>query len=244
MRAAIRWISFVLVVVGSAAGVSGFFSSKLVVCTLDDTRSCPADLEPLIQKLSNRSLFLTDFQAEARALTQTTVYSFVELEKRLPNQLHLTLSQATPEYRMRYLDQELLLSATGAVFNPEIAVAGDDLVVITVLDESPLTEDGSLKAEYHESLSDIVTQLRASEIYPSEIIWVSPQEIRVVMSDQTVALFDQTAIKEAVQKLHAILTSEEFQTMLKQSEADLETPSPPAIELDLRMKLPVLRTSQ
>jgi hypothetical protein len=231
----LRWLSFLLILIGSVAGVSQVFSVKQLHCALVEKESCPPELTARLQQLMNRSLFATDFQAEAQAATAQTVYEFTKIEKRLPNQLTLTFQQAAPLYRLRHQNSEHTVSESGSLFFSATDEKAAPLL-ITIAGESPFTPEGSVSSELQRPLGELAKNLSQASITPREVLWISPQEIRLVLSENTTALLDHTNPAGAVQQLAIILKSEEYQAAVADAEGK--------IEVDLRFKLPVLRRAQ
>lgn len=233
----LRWISLSLLVLGCVAGISGFFSSKQVLCTLEEERGCPAELDQLILTLTNRSLFLTDFQTEISAYTRESSFSLARLEKQLPNQLHLIFRQDPAVYYVIYQENMYAVAESGFVLN-----SGQDLskpptgITVRVLQSSEELGKGVIPAAFHQPLLLLAQNIGRANLQPSEVVWISSQEIRLTFADATFGLIDASSPDTAIFSLKRILESNEFQLARKESEG--------SIEIDLRLKLPVLRRVQ
>lgn len=217
-------------------GTWQLFTIRHVSCTFPSGAACPDDLQQhLVSSFSGQYLFFNTVTDQlAQDPFASDPYQPVAIRRYLPNHLAFTFKPEPALYRFELPEaddstQQLLVTNNGTVLrSSEVST----LPVVQWNGEALMTDDEkSIITAVHSPLQRIVSTLVSRQIEFERIIWNSPDEIIIALPNGRRALLDSTDPETSVLELEAI-----------QDAPELDELEAPIREIDLRFRLPVLRT--
>lgn len=209
--------------------------TKSVECYLDSNASCPAELTSLLeQDIINRSFFFTDYEnIVARAPLASLPFTLSSFKRNLPDKLTLTFKNEPLLYKLVMEDgSSLLIGTEGTIINN--ATDNNELTQVLVYEDAATIFSGNkVTSKLQKPISAIVESLHAQGVSVESVSYQNSQDIRLKLSSSQVAILDDTDPESAIKKLKLILSAPEVTAI-----------DEPIDEIDLRFKMPVLRTSK
>jgi hypothetical protein len=230
---------FILTLIGISIIIFTFsawlFRVKSFTCQLQNDERCPAGLDEQLTVVFGRSLFFTDFNSLLANLNLSgQSFTVTKLRKRLPSSLELILLPEPFFYILRNAnsDEKIAVTAAGMISNSPVIDEQLELVEVYLKDSiwQEIVDNNQVES-FHQPLSVLLTSLKNNELYFSKIEWQDPSEIRVFTKDKIVIIFDNSLSSTQIKQAKELLSSSELSTL------DMEP-----TELDMRFRLPVLRT--
>ncbi len=225
-------ISVVFLIVGSAAFVQNIFSVQTIICSLDTGSECPSSLTTSLEPLKNEPMFFSQLPQTIMYATDTGGYTLKSLHKKLPNTVIVQFIQAKPLYQLRLGENRYTADVQGFL---QLST-GAPGILVTFAEDTPLQTANQLDQTVHTVLYTMVQESSVAELPLTGIYWKSNQEIELTLEGNRMALLDNTDTAVKIQTLAQVLKSDEF----TQATQNLETP----YSIDMRFRLPVLRTGQ
>ncbi len=206
------------------------FKIKQVNCQLNSL-SCPAPLEDALADFQGKSLFFDNIEQRVQALN-LELYQLESVNKSLPHTLNLVFLPKKNSYLLLKDQTQLLVVAENGVALdqevtqklPEIKIEGWPNEVINGHQVDPVL---------HQTISQLILELELHQIPTSNITVFQPTFITIELPENRIALIESEQIKTQIKRLAAIL-----------QEYDFNSSDTPIKEIDVRFKLPVLRTTR
>ena len=220
-----------VLILGIVGGVAQLFQVTDITCTTTDNQSCPTSVQASLNSAIGKSFFFTNFERDFSASdAETQPYTIQSINKILPGTLVVMVQLETPAYLLITKDGQYSISQSGSV------IAADShpqsLATITIQSEIPIIADGKLPDKYHSVISSILEEILRQEMVVATITWVDDQTLYVDLQNGPRVVLESQTAGQRVQHLPVILQSTEVKSL------------PQLAEIDLRFKLPVLRTRQ
>jgi hypothetical protein len=232
-----RYILIVLLALASVSAtlmVTLLFRVKEVECSLSSGSRCPDELTQSSATLKNRSLFFSDFQTliEQPGFNDHH-YKLANLSKRLPSTLIIELQPLETAYliALRGSDRLVAVSESGVIHTDP--VESDSAVVEVEKNTWEQIIEKDSAEELHSTIMRLLDSLYKNEFFYDTITWINHDEIRVKIAGGVEVIFDSSLSELTVYQTKSLLNSKEF--------AELEVKP---VEVDMRFRLPVLRTSR
>ncbi len=218
-----------------------FFRVRVIQCVTTTQQTCPDSFMQALTPFEGQSLFLIQpMTITQSAELQSSGYQVVAYQKKLPNQLFLTVRSEKPLFTVQSGSENQTISEYGRV----IQAPSDQVLPLIIIDDGTATTDavpdqksiqnGSLVEPYQTPVIQIISEFKDHpSLKISTLIWKSPQEIEIKLDNNIRVLVDTSSYGHAARKTTAILASEKVQSEVESIQ-----------EIDLRLDLPVLRTSQ
>lgn len=227
-------LAFVCLVV-LLLSLTPMIQTKSVECYLDSNVSCPAELTSLLeQSIINRSFFFSDYEnIIAREPMASLPFTLSSYKRKLPDKLTLIFKNEPLLYKLVTKDgSSLLVGTEGTIINNTT----DNIELTQVLvyeDMLNILNGNKVAPKLQKSLAAVIESLHAEGVNVKEVSYQNPQDIRLKLNSSQVAILDDTDPEGAIKKLKLILSAPEITAI-----------DEPIEEIDLRFKMPVLRTSK
>lgn len=208
------------------------FPVKKIDCKLTSGKDCPQEFSDALKSLQNKPLIPTNFDDSVTKLNIPAGYILDSVSKKLPSKLILTFvaeplllqisCQDCDQHKSIGVYRHILDSNDLKSEFPNFFVHADNQEVF---------DNSGLKPEYFDSLKELTESLYKLRIVFQNGEWISEDEIKVSLDNNLTAIFSANQIASQVVALDLIIKSD----AIKQTDAEIE-------EIDLRYKMPVLRT--
>lgn len=221
------FVAYLILVAGKM-----LFSVRDINCKLSNDAACPEHLLAELEVLKNKPIFFTDYKSilsKENALSQP--YSITQVTKTLPSTLNIIFTAEDSLFIIEQSSQSYLISSSGKVFpNDQIQ---SEQAIVKVITDNTLVENNQIDSGTFHTISTILTTGDELDLPIQSITWVDKSTIKLNMKEITeVAIIDSESPRLELQKLTNILSSKEYQTLPETKQ-----------ELDLRFRMPVLRTT-
>jgi hypothetical protein len=210
------------------------FRINKIVCTLEDGRQCPNNLQRQLDNMIGTAVFFTKYEALLVAEPfASEPYTLVSHNKILPDTLSVVFRPEPLLYGLK-LDNgnTYYVGEKGSLMN----ISGNpdtNSIHATGPEEQFLTDHNTINPHFHSLFATTLSALAKHQFELSEISWQSPTEIKLKLRNAPDAIMDESNPALAVEKLALLLNSKN----LEELEGQISV-------IDLRFEMPVLRTGQ
>lgn len=228
-------IAAALAVVPLSLLILQIFRVEAVECRVSSQSQCPESLSVLLDEaLVGQPLFLADFPSLlAGEQFSSQPFTFKSIEKRLPSTATITFELEPLLYLIRTQEgEQVAVGANGSVIPTQNWPDDTPTVQINESSENIIAAD-NINLEYHQPLALLINSLYKNQIVFQNITWNSADEIRLESPGMPLVIIDSANPDLAISKLQLIINS-----------GKIEALEEPISEIDLRFKMPVLRTHQ
>lgn len=193
--------------------------------------------------LFGKSLFFTDLEnaSEFNILSANSnnaeTYFVDNIKKELPSTLILNLSTQSPLYRLFYEEKSYLVSSTGQLKqdNPNLGLLN---LKLSESSSSNVIDSNFVKEDEHNFFRDLVVSLQKEKFDVSEINIESEFFVEIKIKNKPRIIVEQSdEITYKILQLVVLLEEIDFSTI---DSDNIDTTD--IKEIDLRYKLPVIRT--
>lgn len=238
--ALILCLTFIILIVWSHAQI---FRVQEITCETSSQESCPEYFFKELNDFYDQSLFTIQPKELGKSSSIAgSGFQIISYHKKLPNKIHLTIRSEKPLFTIENGGQDVLVSEYGRVITSPNQTSVPKVIIEPTaynggLDGSSqsIIQNNTLSDPFKSVLTTLVEQFNAldSNIVLKKINWKNSQEIALELQSNIIILTDVETYDQVAEKTKLIL----------QSEA-VEDEIPEIREIDLRLDLPVLRTSQ
>lgn len=203
---------------------------RTVSCQIASAAHCPVVLVTALQTLTGRSLLLTQADSTVSELSLPAGYTLVQSRKQLFSELQLTFQEEQALFQITCPDcaEPLVVGEHRHILYSQPT----DLASFSVPhSQAELLHGSQLNESVFQPLETIVLSLYKQGRIFQNGVWSSPEEIRLEIADTPTVLVSTQDIEGQMLALAAIL----------EGETTSQLPAP-ASEIDLRFKMPVIRT--
>ena len=230
----IRWLVVLIVVVGLATALVSLyklFRVQTVECRLLGAEACPDDLVQTLQFIINQPLFFVDFSKQISTVQLPQPVRLSKISKKLPSTLRLSF-QLEPVAYVISTDQDIFfVSQSGQLYQQQFEQTG--LVQVRLL-SAWSHQSGSVELFIHHSLLAIIAGCQQLKLPLQTITWLDNSTIQLSMENRSeIFVIDSQQPNLELHRLALVLQSGEYQALTQSKQ-----------ELDLRFKMPVLRTAR
>ena len=222
--------------------LQNFFSIKNIECRVSTNDKCPDFLvNRLEENIKGKPIIFTDLELEmTKEPFVSDSFALKGQKKKLPNYIEVVFDHEPIIYLIRTQkddDKTKAVTQSGFIWETENSTKG--VPVVDFSQTNQLSEqnkdpfNNKMNEKKHNPIKKIVSSLKKMNLPYQEIVFLSESEILLKIEDSLVAILDDKEVEKSVAELSAILSSPEY----LEREEKVE-------EIDLRFRLPVLRTSQ
>lgn len=216
--------------------VKKFFLVQEISCYNElINQECSDEIKTQLASLHGTSLFFTDVEQTIQRNNNNTVpFTVATIRKKLPATLILSVQPESAAYTLSTLQSDEIHTTASANGN---VVPQNNIVTsiphVYLADPSTVVQEQIIQKEFHSTVMTITTAVKDISPAIERVEYISPQEIRLVQPGVATYIIAEPVPLYLLQHLKTIIEAPELR----------EVPRP-IREIDLRFRLPVLRTEQ
>lgn len=218
-----------LIVIGLLSCLSIFLRVQTVSC-LVETQPCPADVSQKLN-LQGRQLLFSDHQRQITTDLAGLPYQVVKVSLVLPHTVVAELKPQPSAYQLLNNGQVYLVDQSGLLFQVTQPMADLPIIQVSHANILDLTQR-EVPAATHQFWLEAAAGAKDLGFGAMELRAVNEATILIRLAD---------SLQAVISNEQPLLQLERLQTILKQQAHT--TPKEPIHEIDLRFRLPVLRTT-
>lgn len=240
LRRRLAFFIFVAFSLSIAAGLTGFqkiFSVSHIECSLESGDVCPPPLIEATQSLQGSSLFFTNIEEKltSDSTGASQQFTLISHQKILPNALQLTFAPDSALYLLQAQDTTWIVSQRGYLssYSGESSEATKvNVPSISYSQSLELSESTQLQPTVHQPLATLVSESQRHHLQLAHIEWRTSEFIVLQLENYPRVLVTAADPNHSIAILHTL-----------KKNLDLSTVDAGIKEVDLRFKLPVVRTT-
>lgn len=214
------------------SGTHFLFRIKQIECQLEQ-QPCPSEIASQFEQLYGNAIYFFDGSQIDSALQTTPTFYVARYQFKLPHTLHVSLRQQALAYTLTTMTKEKSLAVTtdGRITT---TVPSTSQIVVEVPDAewSKLSEETTVDVGLHTTLTTALRELTELNLPIYQLVLIDTQTLALYLPEKPTIILDATQISSSVARLKLVLAELEVNPMPTQVQ-----------EIDVRYKLPVLRTS-
>lgn len=229
----LAWLLTLIIPVTIFIGLTQVLKISIIECQLNN-QPCPSEITQYFSPLHNQKLLTIRPQLEELIQNLASPYQLHEYRLKFPHTLQIWLLTQQPAYQLQNIQTQetRVITVSGQVMGEQPL---SNLITLQIPPDvwTKYWTSNSLVTEEHNTFSSIVQQLKNSAIPIMTGEISSDQTLRISLPENRTALLD-------IQELHIGLVRLE----LLLENLRKTPPTDPVVEIDVRYKLPVLRTTR
>lgn len=221
-------------------GVVNFFTIREVSCVTQDALCSQTAQDELKALFIGKHLFFIDVEKYITSSSESKSITLLTFSKKLPHTLQLQVIEEPILYVLMLPNSTFVGAGTQGSLKKRgerlDSIVSYDTAPVLVVSDTALIESISsaqtrrIPAMYHEPIKSLVLALKQHNLKPQSIEWSGTDAIRVSL-DGTMIILDSSNPSGSIEGAVRILGSEDLTSLPKK-----------VSEVDMRFKLPVLRT--
>lgn len=213
-----------------------FLTRKIskINCQLLSGEPCPDELSESLDSIEGRNLVFSKLEVLVSSLETPDGYSLVETSKKLPGQADLIFRQEVSLFLLACddCDQDTVIGEYRSVLGTQTSANSLSSVHYS-LSNDDLFEEKKLRENFFNPVKEVIDFAKNNHLELKNISWISQEEMQLDINNQPKILLSDEDLQKQLKGLEIILDNH------INDQVDEEV-----IEIDMRYKMPVLRTAR